>query len=500
MYTIRLKIQQDEYFNALADKRFALINRCHNVLVGRARHLLNRLKHDPEYKALQDAYHKAVPGSREAREIGSKMNTYRDSIGLSKAGLYAYISVWQRRHAANISSHQAQKEAERVLAGVEAVLFGSGKELHFRPLSQATTLCSKSPKNGVAFDRENMTFRWIKDTFRLKTPDPDNTYIMQALYPDGTAPLPISYCEIKRLIFPNGWHYYLVLYVKGTAPQKHPIGSGTAGIDPGTSTMAVDAGEQVLLRELAPCAKEYVAAMKKTLKAMDRSRRDSNPDCFDSMDRAVRGKYPRNKSRRYRQLERKYQSLCRRKAAYIRQSHCILANEVLALADDILVEHMDYRGLGRRAKETSRQEKTSTMTDRRGREKTIHKYRRKKRFGKSLETRAPAEFLALLKQKAEAAGGRYREIRTGTFRASQYDHVTDACTKVPLKQRYKDIVGTRVQRDLYSAFLIRHANEALDAPDRNACLRDFARFAEVQASEIAAMKAAGLSMPACFGF
>ena len=500
MYTVRLKIKQTEYFDTLADKRFVLINKCHNIMVKHSIHLLNMLKHDKWYQTLLDAYHKASPSGKEAKAIGKQMNAYRESIGLSKSGLESYIKVWQKLHADHISSHQAQKEAERVMAGVDKVIFSNGKELHFRKLSQTTTLCSKSPNNGTAFDRESMSFRWLKDTFFLEPLDKDNLYMVQALYPNGTEPLPISYCEIKRMMFPNGWHYYLNVYIKGTAPQKHVVGTGKAGIDPGTSTMAVSTEHKAILRELAPQTNSYTNRLKNTLKAMDRSRRDSNPDNYDSDGTVVKGCKIWHKSVRYKALERKYQSLCRQKTLYVRQSHCILANEVLEQADSIIVEHMDYRSLQRRTKNTERQDKTSVIKNNRGKRQTIRKYKRKKRFGKSLGSKAPSEFLTILKQKLDAAGGQYNEVNTKTFKASQYNHSDNTYTKVSLSTRFKTVGGVEVQRDLYSAFLIQHSNSNLDAPDRQACIIDFQAFVDFQNKEIQYLKASGQSMPECFGF
>lgn len=500
MYVVRLDIKQTEYFDALADKRFAIINRCRNILVKHAIHLLNKLKHDRQYQALLDAYHKAAANSSEAKAIGKQMNDYRVSIGLSKSGLESYIKVWQKQHSAHISSHQAQKEAERVMSGVDKVIFGNGKELHFRKLSQTTTICSKSPKNGVSFDRESMTFKWVKDTFSLKPIDKDDLYMIQALYPGGSISLPVSYCELKRMMFPNGWHYYLQVYVKGTAPQKHPVGTGKAGIDPGTSTMAVSAEHKTILRELAPKTNDYARYLKHTLKAMDRSRRDSNPDNYDPEGRVIKGCKVWHKSKRYKELECKYQSLCRRKALYVRQSHCILANEVLGQANNIIVEHMDYLALQRRSENTERQDKATVIKNRKGKQQAVHKYKRKKRFGRSLGSRAPSAFLTILKQKLDTVGGQYNEINTRTFKASQYDHSDDTYTKVTLNTRFKVVGGIKVQRDLYSAFLIQHSNSNLDSPDRQACIIDFETFVDLQNKEIQHLKASGQTRPECFGF
>ena len=96
----------------------------------------------------------------------------------------------------------------------------------------------------------------------------------------------------------------------------------------------------------------------------------------------------------------------------------------------------------------------------------IQKYKRKKRFGRSINRRAPARFLLELERKVESVGGVYAEVDTKEFKASQYNHVTDTYEKIPLSQREKEIGNRKVQRDLYSAFLIRNADLDFKHPDR----------------------------------
>ena len=105
-----------------------------------------------------------------------------------------------------------------------------------------------------------------------------------------------------------------------------------------------------------------------------------------------------------------------------------------------------------------------------------------------------------LKRKAEAVGGVYAEVDTKEFKASQYNHVTDTYEKIPLSQREKEIGKRKVQRDLYSAFLIRNADLDFKHPDREKCEYEFEHFADMQDQLILKMKESGLSMRQCFGF
>ena len=85
------------------------------------------------------------------------------------------------------------------------------------------------------------------------------------------------------------------------------------------------------------------------------------------------------------------------------------------------MEKMHFQALQKRAKETKRQEKKTEVKQKDGTVKVIQKYKRKKRFGRSINRRAPARFLLELKRKAEAVGGVYAEVDTKEFKASQSD-------------------------------------------------------------------------------
>ena len=61
-----------------------------------------------------------------------------------------------------------------------------------------------------------------------------------------------------------------------------------------------------------------------------------------------------------------------------RLAHNILANHILSLGLDVRVETMNFKGLQAKAKKTEVSEKTG-------------RFKRKKRFGKSLANRAPCD-------------------------------------------------------------------------------------------------------------
>lgn len=509
MHTIRFKLETTAYEEEVLEKRFHAISHVHNVMVKHAKKCLKRLRFHKEYQELRRQYgllkdDKEMPtGEKQQRreQLAGAMKEIRDGMGLSDAGFQACLKVCGKRFSKCLSSQQVQKEASRVWAGTRKVLFSDGKNIHFKKYMDFDTIAGKTNTNGVQFDPETLSISWLGLTLSCRKPKKD----ADAVYTAESLDHKISYCEIVRKMFPNGWHYYVTVYLDGDAPTKHRKPDNAArncmGIDPGVSTMAGVSGTAAVLEELAPGCRKYARRIAKLQIKMDHSRRLSNPDKYDQDGRVRKGhKGKWVYSNTYLKDRRKLKSLFRQKAAYTKQSHERLANRLLDDSLHFIVEDMSYKALQKKAKKTERQENASDIAQKDGTTKKVCKYKRKKRFGKSLNSRSPALFLSLLEQKALQCGGSFEKVKTKSYKASQYDHTTDNYVKVPLSQRSKVVGGHEVQRDLYSAFLIRNSNDNYDHPDRARCIRDFDVFIDMQDRLLADMKGRQVSMKQCFGF
>ena len=148
-----------------------------------------------------------------------------------------------------------------------------------------------------------------------------------------------------------------------------------------------------------------------------------------------------------------------------------MANHILSLGKEIYVEEMNFKGLQGRAKETKK--------DKNGR------FARKKRFGKSIANRAPAMFIAILEQKSRSAGGELYKVNTRTFKASQFDHTSGEYKKKTLGQRWNHLKnGDKIQRDLYSAFLLMNSAPSLAETDVDRCIKTYPKFQTLHEMEL----------------
>ncbi len=263
------------------------------------------------------------------------------------------------------------------------------------------------------------------------------------------------------------YHYYVQLILNGKPPKKHSfLTSGRVGIDPGVSTEAVVSDNGCILVVLNP-GDNAQAEIKRISRKLDRSMRSSNPDNYNP-DGTIKPRRSRNrfvKSKTYKQTLMQLKTLRRRNTASLVQAENILANRILeSHGSDIFVEKMNYKALQARSKETTINSKG--------------RFNRKGRFGKSLGLHAPARFLCLLEQKLGYIGKSVTYVNTQAFKGSQYRHDTDTYEKVSLSARTKAIAGHTVQRDLYSAFLLRCAKDR-NAPDRDLCIKNFDHFVKL---------------------
>ena len=248
---------------------------------------------------------------------------------------------------------------------------------------------------------------------------------------------------------------------------KNKQGTGRIGIDYGTSTIAVVSESKVIYKNLAEEAnnlKHLERQLKILQRKMDRSRRSTNPNCFNSDGTYKKGTKIKVKSRNYKKILKQFREINRKLSCIKKYEIGRDANIIRSLGDQIYGEHMNFQGLAKRSKNTTVNRNTG-------------KINKKKRFGKSISNRCPGLMVSTLKNKFKDG---YHEVNTWEFKASQYNHITNTCTKKKLSQRIQELdyngETITIQRDLYSAFLLMNSNDTLDKPDLNLCNITFENF------------------------
>ena len=521
VFTLTLPLNASILTKSTLDKVFRCANKIKNELIAYAMNNIKQMERTREWRNIQFSlaeaytisneltknirvktkdYEKAPRGYRdlgkEIRELNTQLKKNEAQIkalllrrnemivknNLTVSQLESRVQHYRKAYHMLIQTHIAQRLAGDVSKAVEAYLYGNGEKLSFSKWTEFTSIYGKA-EGDIKFIVKDMVVKLGKGKRRISIPvgRTNDKYG----YEDEALMRSVRYCGIIRKWYPNGWTYFLQIYLEGKPPVKinpqtgevlQPLGKGRVGHDIGPQTLATVGDKSTNLCVLAENVQSIDNKLRLINRAMDRSRRATNPRMFNDKGEIVRidylppecvnkyGKRKWVKSKRYVKLEARRRYLYRLQAEQRTQAHNELANKLIAFGDIHFIEKMNFSALAKRAKKTEVSEKTGRM-------------KRKKRFGKSIANKAPAEFVNILEKKVISQGGSFYRINTAEAKASQYDHKAKAYKKKHLSQRWHVFDdGSKVQRDLYSAFLLQNTNDTLDGFIQESLKKKFNNF------------------------
>lgn len=502
-FTLTLPLRIEPWQKDKLDTDFRVDCHIYNCMVASTQKRYNQMVKLKEYRyyvSLAKRFRKAGDEAR-LKKAYEKLAEIRERFGITKEAFEKEIKAYQKHFFKNLNSAVAQKLALSLWNAYEKVLFSTGKTVHFKKFDSFLSIEGKNNETGIV--HENRIF-YYGYGLKIKMPvkaNPRNLYEQQAFNSR------VKYCRIVRKWVKDGWKYYAQLILEGVAPAKinfktgefkHKVASGKrTGVDIGTQTIAAVSHSKVMLCEIADKVQKCENELRRINRAMDRSRRATNQDMFDEKGRIIKtNKLPKEllnqfgkriwvKSKHYKKLEAKRRDMYRKQAEIRKMQHCILANQVLAMGNIVYVENMNFKALQKRAKTTTTNAKTGKINS-------------KKRFGKSLANKAPSMFLSILERKVVQSGGKSIKINTTEAKASQYNHLNHKYNKKKLSQRWNKMPdGRKIQRDLYSAFLLSNINDDLSTFNDELCKQEYENFVVLHDEEIKRLQ--GVDTPCSTG-
>lgn len=469
-FIVQFPLKTEKYQEDILNKRFEIGRKIYNSLVNITQKRYKEMIKTKKYRSIISS----LTGNKKTdKEIWKQINEVRKQYGMSEYSFHEDVKKMQKYFKDNIDSFTAQKIATTLWKSYEKLFFGNGKKVYFKRYGELNSLEGKSNKTGIRFKDD--TIIWNGLTI-LVVIDYDNYYEYQAMQSD------ISYCRIIRKYVRNKYKYYVQIVFKGNPPVKvdtktgeikHSIGQGDVGIDIGTSTIAISSETDVKIFELADRVQNIEKQKQKLLRKMDRSRRVTNPENYNedgTIKKQGSKKIVWNKSNHYIKYQNELKVLCRKQADIRKYQHECLANYIVSLGNKVYVEKMNFSGLQKRAKNTEKNDKG--------------RFKRKKRFGKSLANKAPSMLLSIIDRKLKYFGEELIEINTFEAKASQFNHFDGTYTKKSLSQRWNDFNGIKIQRDIYSAFLIMNISDDLKNFNINKCNERFNNFYRLHNLEV----------------
>lgn len=469
----------------LSDK----IRKAGNELVCLMRKNYNQLLRTKRYRKLLKLYGDTEDKDKRkilAKQLNEMQSEYNVTWDFCRT---AMIPIGKKY---GIDAVFALTKAEDVWRGIEKCLYDNGRTIHFSKYGELPCIRAKQINRGIPMSvkDDKLQFKLGKNTFGIQVNDrfqmdevnaimdylakPEiidtkaiNTLIEDAYCIDTYRP---CYATLVPKIIRGKYRIYLHLTIEGKAKPKYDkhsnlrqkYGKGMIGADIGTQTVAYTSNTEVGLKNLSERGNSIQTSERKErllYRAMDRSRRATNPQNYNDDDTIKKGRKTWEYSNHYKKLKAKHVELCRINAINRQLAINEDSNHLRSLGDTFVTEPKNASKLMKRVKETTKNSKG--------------KFNKKKRFGKSIKNRCPSSFQTTIEKKFKVTGGTYIEV-PNNYRASQYDHTADDYIKKKLSDRlYKLQDGTEVQRDWYSSFLLFCYDYETKDIDKEKCITDF---------------------------
>lgn len=413
-----LKVNSHEETELL--KRFEAARHVYNACLGEAKRRLGLAQQSKQYQGA-----KALP--RESEERKEAFRGLHFQFGFREYDLHQYAAAfnhsWIGEH---LDINTIQKLATRAFNAILKVAFGQAKHVRFKSKNQMDSVEGKSNKSGIRYRSGFVCWQGLKLACIIDPADPVVAHGLRHL---------IKYCRlVKRRFGVNGKvRFFVQLILEGIPYQKQQFPEGEVGLDIGPSTIGYVSENQAQLETFCQELKSKQQEIRRLQRKLERSRRATNPQNYNAdadadgtvKNRQLKGKLKWHFSNGYRNNKTKLAEVLRQQKAHRKTLHGNLVNRILKNGKRIKTEKLSYKAF-------------------------------QKRFGKSVQFRAPGLFMSLLRRKAESAGGQVYEFSTRETKLSQYCHLCGKYTKKPLNQRWQTCCGMQVQRDLYSAYLALH--------------------------------------------
>lgn len=477
-YVVSVKLILPKQIQNHLEKSFRIVNSAYNEALSFGLRRFEAMKQYPPYQELLEARRvllaiekKTDTQKAELKNINKALLEVRKTYGLTKYDLDAYLTTQRKPGSVyqHLNSGECQVIAAQAYQTLEQVIFYKVKphnvrfrskydsEMSFRNRVNTTgTRVVKSDKTGIAY---RLYIHKASTFVDIPTKAFNHYQQMQLLRSER-----IKYVQIVRRSTRGKKLYFLQLVCEGIPIAKTTKGDGTVGIDPGVSTVAYAASNEVAIVDLVP---KDINRKEKQIKSLDRrierSRRVNNPWCYhedDTFKKGTRFNRPTKRALRLMNRRRKiYHSLSEERKKLQGQ----LITRLVSQASIIHMEELNVKALQKRTKDLRINPKTNRPFS-------------KKRFGKSIFRAAPGAFREALKTRAEQLDIKVVMISPKNVKPSQYNHITNTFEKKNLSTRIFDLSPewTGLQRDLYSAFLIGHIEEG--CYDQLVIEQDFSRF------------------------
>ena len=463
-----------------------------NELVSIMKNNYEQLIRTKKYRKLKALYVKYINANdkKNSKLIANQLNELQKQYNVTWN--FCRTSMIPIGKKYGIDAIFALTKAEDIWRAIEKCLYSDGNTIHFSKREDLPNIRAKQSNRGIVISSADnkLQFKFngikfgtlIKDRFEkdevnaileyLSEPEIKDKSAIETLQAEGICINTYRPCYATLVCkkIRGKLRVYVHITIEGLSKSKydrlgnpkHKLGKGIVGCDIGTQTIAYTSDTEVGLKNLAERGTSIAINERKErliYRAMDRSRRATNQQNYNSDGTIKKGHKNWNYSNRYKKLKAKHTELCRINAVNRHLAINEDVNYIRSLGDMFVTEPKNAKKLQKRVKNTTFNSKG--------------KCNRKKRFGKSIKNRCCGYFQSQIEKKFKCTNGTYIEV-PNDYRASQYDHTADDFIKKKLSDRmYKLSDGRIVQRDWYSSYLLYNIDYINKRIDKDKCISNF---------------------------
>ena len=464
------------------EKHFNIGSNIYNLCLDRCIKQLNKLKRDKEYRKFEKAL-KTVSRKLEKKNLSqdeikrlkeikiscnNKIKELEKEYQFTENDIQKYAKVPREFVGKLINSNIVQKIASTAFDAAKKIQYRKAKKVKFKKKGEIS-LEGKNNSTGFIFDIRTMKLKLGKKLFcNLKTIDEKQQNCFKNR---------IKFCRVLKRYIRGTRRYFLQIVFEGTPETDFQIGEGEVGLDIGTSTVALSSNDEVKLLKLSETEQE-TRKIRILQRSLDRKRRKANPDNYDENGRIKKKRKGWKLSKNYFRELNKLKEVYRKKRDKDNQHKNILVKFILSQGDTVKTEKTSVNSWKSKSKKTVINKSNGKIVS-------------KKRFGKSVNNNAPGTFIRKIEEKLSYFGKELIKINPFKTKASQFNHISQKFKKCSLEVRFKELIqGIVVQRDLYSAFLIKNV-ENLSEYNMEKINQQFAEFYEKQLKEVERIKNEG---------
>ena len=150
-FVVEFPLKTAVFQEYILNKRFEIARHMYNCLLTITQ---NRYKEMIKTKRYRDLINSLTSDKVKNKPIWNKINQLRKEFRLTEYDFYTDIKEMQHRFKNNIDSRTAQQIAKYLWTAYDKLLFGKGKELHYKRYGELNSLESNDNKTGIVF-RDN---------------------------------------------------------------------------------------------------------------------------------------------------------------------------------------------------------------------------------------------------------------------------------------------------------------------------------------------------------